>query len=275
MEQSILLRAKNLYAGYPESGKPAKKPKDILQNISFKVGTGERLCIVGPNGCGKTTLLRVCAGILPYKGELTVTIQDPFSPRFTTEVARSSLSPREAGRECGLLTQLVGSPWPYTVEQTVQLGRYARQKRFNLGISTKADIEAINESMEICGVMDLAKRSIAELSGGQLQRVFLARTIAQEPSVLLLDEPTNHLDLRFQIELLDYINAWVGKKKRAVIGVFHDLSLALRFADTMLLLDSGTVAAYGQAKKVVHGEEINKVYGMDVAKTMRTLLQNW
>lgn len=275
MEQSILFRAKNLYAGYPESGKTSKKTKDVLQNISFTLGTGERLCVVGPNGCGKTTLLRVCAGILPYKGELTVTIQDPLSPRFATEVERSSLSPREAGRESGLLTQLVGSPWPYTVEQTVQLGRYARQKLFNFNASSKADREAINEAMEICGVMDIAKRSIAELSGGQLQRVFLARTIAQEPSVLLLDEPTNHLDLIFQIELLDYINAWVGKKNRAVIGVFHDLSLALRFADTILLLDSGKVADYGSAKKVVQGEEINKVYGMDVAKTMRTLLQNW
>lgn len=275
MEKSILIQAKNLYAGYPESRKASKKMTDVLKNISFSLKAGERLCIVGPNGCGKTTLLRVLSGILPYRGELSVTIQDPMSTRFGTEVERAKLSSREAGRESGLLTQLIESPWPYTVEQTVGLGRYARQKPFNLGITNTIDKKIINEAMEICGVSELAKRSISKLSGGQLQRVFLARTIAQEPSVLLLDEPTNHLDLRFQIELLDYINKWVCEKNRAVIGVFHDLSLALRFADTILLLDSGCIAAYGPANEVVHSKEINSVYGMDVAKTMRTLLQNW
>lgn len=275
MENSILLQAQNIYAGYPESGKSSKKTKNTLNNISFTVSAGQRLCVVGPNGCGKTTLLRVLAGVLPYKGSLTVTIQDSNSPKCGTKVERSTLSAREAGRETGLLTQLVGSPWPYTVEQTVELGRYARQKPFNLASATQTDVRAIKEAMEICGVSDLAKRNISELSGGQLQRVYLARTIAQEPSVLLLDEPTNHLDLRFQIELLDYINSWVSKKNRAVIGVFHDLALALRFADTILLLDSGSLAAYGPAQEVVNSKEINNVYGMDVSKTMRTLLQNW
>ncbi len=265
----LIVRAENLRAGY------GKKSADILREVSFSVKKGERLGIIGPNGCGKTTLLRVLAGILPYRGTLEVVVQSAQSARRGSAVERRNLSPRESARETGLLPQL-SYPWfPFTVEETVRLGRYAHASGTGLVEANRADSEAVAKAIAECGLSDLAGRTLAELSGGELQRVYLARTLAQEPSILLLDEPTNHLDLRYQHELLAIVDRWIEKDGRAVIGVFHDLSLALRFADTLLLLDGGTVADRGEPRTVVNGEAINRAYRMDVSATMRALLQNW
>lgn len=289
MTGSIILRAERVSAGYSarrSAHSSAREADDILRDVSFVLREGERLAIIGPNGSGKTTLLRVLAGALTYRGSVRQLIRDESSPRFGVEVERSSLGAREAARETGYLSQLSSSWFPFRVRDVVMLGRYARQ---SAGINPRpsdADRAAVDSAMVSCGVTAIANRTLAELSGGQLQRVFLARTLAQEPSIILLDEPTNHLDLKYQIELLDLVAERTGGQKnreqeavaaRAVgaIGVFHDLSLAFRFADTVILLDEGKIAALGSPREVMTGSEINRAYGMDVAATVRSLLQNW
>jgi iron complex transport system ATP-binding protein len=276
MTEKILLRAERVSAGYS-----AREADDIIREVSFVLREGERLAIIGPNGSGKTTLLRVLAGALPYRGSVRQLVRDGSSPRFGSEVERSSLGAREAARETGYLSQLSSSWFPFRVSDVVMLGRYARQ---SAGINPKpssADKAAIESAMAACGVDGIADRTLAELSGGQLQRVFLARTLAQEPSLILLDEPTNHLDLKYQIELLDLVAEKTrdrsdgGRQAVGAIGVFHDLSLACRFADTMILLDGGIFAALDSPREVMESEAINRAYGMDVYATVRSLLQNW
>jgi len=266
MTDSMLIQGKNITAGYTA---------DILHDVSLSLHAGERLAIIGPNGCGKTTLLRVLAGILPYKGSLLQTIQSADSNRQGKAVERASLSGREASRETGFLAQLSSSWLSFHVYDTVMLGRYNRQKPGFFSSASRADREEVERAMNACGIADIADERLSCLSGGQLQRVFLARTLAQDPAVLLLDEPTNHLDLHFQFEFLDLIDHWVSTGNRGSIGVFHDLSLALRFADTMLLMNEGRVISCGAPKDIVKSDEINKVYRMNVASSIHSLLQNW
>lgn len=265
----VILRAENLSVSYPASR--GNRSDDIINDISFTLHEGERLAVIGPNGSGKTTLLRALAGTLPYRGSLRQLVTDAGSPKAGREIERSSLTPREAARESAFLSQLSAQSFSFTVEYAVMLGRYARQKRGINPIADKTDKEAVREAMEACGITSLARVPVDRLSGGQAQRVFLARSLAQQSTLLLLDEPTNHLDLRYQIELLDL----VANRGCAAIGVFHDLTLALRFADSILLLEAGTVADYGAPRDVLTGKAINRVYGLNVAETVRTLLQKW
>ncbi len=285
-----LIQAENLSAGYGA--------RAVLSDISFSVRSGEKLCVVGANGSGKTTLLRVLAGTLPYKGSLAIKVRSPAATGGDTGgkidsdmIERSRLSGRDAARETGYLAQLSTAYFPFTVAETVMLGRYAHQKRGITASPSSADRKTVAHALELCGVTGLAEERLSRLSGGQLQRVFLARAFAQDPSILLLDEPSNHLDLFYQLEILKAVEGWTGSSAsgiptstvgtagtsvhHAAVGVFHDLSLALRFADTVLLLDHGQVADYGEPRAVLSGNAINKAYGMNVAGAMRDLLQNW
>ncbi len=252
----ILLQAEHITCGY--GGQP------VIKDISLAVGQGERLCILGPNGCGKTTLLRALAGLLPYEGSVTVGGAD----------ARS-LSRRELACRVGLMSQLAPVYFAYTVYETVRMGRYARQRRRGLlDRDDEADRQAVRDSLERTGLWPLRDRLITELSGGQLQRVFLARTFAQDPAVVLLDEPTNHLDLQYQAELTDSLRAWSAREGRCVVGVFHDLSLALSFADRVLVMEEGAALAQCPAEDLDRSL-LDRVYGMDVTGYMRKLLDRW
>lgn len=268
MKEKILIRAEGLSAGYG-------KETDILHDLTFSLHEGERLCVIGPNGCGKTTLLRVLAGTLSYRGRLEVTIQDAASRKYGSPVERTKMSQREAARETGFLTQLSTAYFSFPVAETVMLGRYAHQKPGFSATPNMADRKAVELAMEACGILDIRGLTLSHLSGGQLQRVFLARTLAQNPATLLLDEPTNHLDLYYQLELIRRLETWIASGSHAAIGVFHDLSLTLAFADTVMLLEKGQIADYGTPRAVINGQTINRVYHMDVAASMRQLLQNW
>jgi iron complex transport system ATP-binding protein len=116
---------------------------------------------------------------------------------------------------------------------------------------------------------------INELSGGQLQRVFLARTLAQSPDIILLDEPTNHLDLKHQIELLQYLLSWAKDNNKTVIGVLHDLNLVHYYGDNAAIMHRGKLASYGRPKQVLNGETLNAIYDIDIRKFMLESLENW
>lgn len=268
MNGQILVSITDCRAGY--SGKT-----DVLRGVSLTVRRGERLGIIGPNGCGKTTLLRVLAGILPYRGSVRICPVDPDYPHPGEPVERSALTARQAAREVALLSQLSFPVFPYTVGETVLLGRYARQGTGWKRSSTAEDREKVRKALADCGLTSLADRPITELSGGQLQRVYLARAFAQAPAILLLDEPTNHLDIHYQLDILDRTAAGIQRgEPLAVIGVFHDLLLARRFSDTLVLMDEGTIADSGNPDAVLSGDAVNRVYRMNVHEALRDLSQS-
>ncbi len=250
-----MLEIKNLYTGYDK--------KEIIKNINFKVERGENLCIVGPNGCGKSTLLKSIANILEYKGNIKIDGKEV-----------SKLSRLDLAKKIGLMSQMTHLYFPYTVYDAVSLGRYAYSKGAFARLSSQ-DIEIIVDSMKKVGIYELKDKMITELSGGQLQRVFLARVFAQNPDVILLDEPTNHLDFKHQIELLDNLSDWAKDNNKIVVGVLHDLNLVQYFADKVLILQDGKEVDYGLPEEVFSGNTLNEVYGADIKEFMVNILQKW
>lgn len=250
-----MLEIKNLHTGYDK--------KEIIKNINFNVKRGENLCIVGPNGCGKSTLLKSIANIIEYKGNIKIDGKEV-----------SELSRLELAKKIGLMSQITQLYFPYTVYDTVSLGRYAYSKGAFARLSSQ-DVEIIVDSMKKVGIYELKDKMITELSGGQLQRVFLARVFAQNPDVILLDEPTNHLDFKHQIELLENLKDWVKDNNKIVVGVLHDLNLVQYFADRVLILKDGKEADYGLPEDVFNGSTLNEVYGIDIKDFMKNILQKW
>jgi iron complex transport system ATP-binding protein len=236
---------------------------DVIQDIALTAERGEVLCIAGPNGCGKTTLLKSIAHIIPYRGSVTLDGREV-----------SSFSGKELAKKIALLGQAPELYFPYTVYDTVALGRYAHSRGFLKGLS-KEEEEFTGGILNRLGLYEEKDRMITELSGGQLQRVFLARTLAQDPSLILLDEPTNHLDLKYQVELLQYLRGWAGENNKTVIGVFHDLNLARFFSDTAALMDKGKLLARGKPEDVFNGETLREVYRTDIRQFMLDSLANW
>lgn len=235
----------------------------VVKDVSFQVEEGKRLCILGPNGCGKTTLLRGLAGILPIEG--SVKVQGENLNRMPV---------RRKAQKIALMSQLSSIYFSYTVYETVMLGRYVHQKKGVFSRETKEDRNIVEESLNRVGMLELKDRQITELSGGQLQRVFLARVFAQEPQVILLDEPTNHLDLKYQLELIENLKAWASRSGHCIVGVLHDINLALSFADTVLLMEEGTVKAFDSVENF-DLSLLSQTYQIDVHKFMQDSLKRW
>jgi iron complex transport system ATP-binding protein len=245
----------NLCAGYNGA--------DVIRNINFRAEKGEILCVLGPNGCGKSTLLKSIARIIDYRGLISL------------NGGNIALIPRkELAKKIALLSQSTQVFFPYTVYETVSMGRYAYSQGFLKNLSAE-DNTIIDDILYKLDIQDIRERMIDELSGGQLQRVFLARTLAQTPDLILLDEPANHLDLKHQIELLNFIKAWVRENNKTAIGVFHDLNVARHFGDTAIVLDNGTVAAAGKIEEVLNNDLLNAVYGINIRAFMLESLEKW
>ncbi|MDU5105602.1 ABC transporter ATP-binding protein [Clostridium sp.] len=250
-----MLEVKNIYCGY--------NGEDVVKNVSFKVNRGENICIVGPNGCGKSTLLKAIANLLSFKGEILLDGKDT-----------KLLKRKELATKVSLMTQSSNILFPYSIYETVALGRYAHLNGVFSRLS-KNDDEIINKSLDKVGILDIKDKLISELSGGQLQRVFLARAFAQDPDVIILDEPTNHLDLRYQIEILDYLKLWAKENNKIVVAVLHDLNLVQNFGDKVLMLKDGTLINNGDTREVLNGRDLEEVYGIDIKSFMLRTLNKW
>lgn len=250
-----MIEIKGLSAGY--------QGKDVIFDLSF--AAKENICILGENGCGKTTLLRALAGLIQTKGSVAV-MGEPLQ----------NMKRREVAAKIALLSQFSQTGFAYSVEETVMLGRYRCIKdRGFFGAMTQLDREAVNRALAAADLLHLRKSSIAKLSGGQMQRVFLARTLAQEPAVILLDEPTNHLDMKHQMDLISYLKDWSKPGERMVIGAMHDINLAMRLADRGLLMKDGRFLADGSWRELLMPDLLMQAYGMDVMGMMLESLQRW
>lgn len=243
------LTAANLRLGY---GKMT-----VIHEASLTVQRGRVLALVGPNGSGKSTLLR---GMARLHAAESGTLSLESEADAITEVA--ALSPREFATRLAMLTQHRPTPAGMTVEDVVAFGRHPHKGRW-LG-KDPAGSAAIAHALALTNVADLADRRVDELSGGQLQRVWLASCLAQQTGVLLLDEPTNHLDLRYQAELLDLIRELADDHGVAIGVVLHDLNQAAVVADDVALLVDGEIVATGSPTQVLTEERLSAAYGVPI-----------
>ncbi|MDR3275933.1 MAG: ABC transporter ATP-binding protein [Treponema sp.] len=250
-----MLEIKDLYCGY--------QGKDIIKGISLEAHRGEFLCIVGPNGCGKTTLLRAVSRIIPSRGVLSLDGRD-----------LAALPRRDLARTIALLGQASELYFPYTVYDTAALGRYAHAAGLFTGLSAR-DRAIIDDSLMRLDLYGERDRLITELSGGQLQRVFLARTLVQDPEIILLDEPTNHLDLKHQTALLRYVSRWAKDNRKMAVGILHDLNLARYFAGRVALMNEGKIITCGSPAEALGPEILRETFGLDVGAFMRESLKKW
>ncbi len=236
-----MLRVRNISVGY-------KDGRIVLSDLGFELEQGQMLAILGPNGAGKTTMLRcINAMIRPWTGVVQIENADVFS-MCAGEIARNLgyvAQHNDAGR--------------MTVFDAVLLGRKPHL-RWKAG---KEDMSKTAGALQQLGLEDLALRHIDELSGGELQKVCIARALVQEPKVLLLDEPTSSLDLKNQLDILYTIGRVVREHRISAVMTMHDLNLAFRFADRFLFLKKGTVFAEGRLDQI-NADMIVAVYGVKV-----------
>jgi iron-chelate-transporting ATPase len=230
----------------------------VVHGVSLTLSPGTVTALVGPNGSGKSTLLRSLARLHRVEeGQVTLGGGADGPAR-----AMSSFSSREFAQEVTLFSQSRPSPQGLAVKEVVAFGRHPYRRGF-AGLSAE-DRHAIDHAMRATGVHAMADRAVGELSGGEVQRVWLAACLAQETGVVLLDEPTNHLDLRYQIETLDLVRDLADEHGVAVGIVLHDLDHAARVADTLLLMDSGRIHAAGDPVEVLTAANISTVYDITV-----------
>ena len=221
----------------------------ILKNITFEVNHGEFLGIVGPNGSGKTTLLRNIDGILkPNEGSILI-----------DNLNQKELTRKEIARLIGYVSQREANIFPTTVFETVLMGR----KPHITWTETKEDKKIVAQTLERLNLGDFALRDMNQLSGGERQKVYIARALVQQPKILLLDEPTANLDLRHQIEVLDLLLNTKNEKGVTVIIAIHDLNLALKYCNKLIILDKGTIFNTG-GKEILNKDTIQKVYGVKI-----------
>ncbi|GGD70860.1 ABC transporter ATP-binding protein [Microbacterium murale] len=238
-----VLRGENLALGY--------RKDRVVHDVSLQLRPGAVTALIGPNGSGKSTVLRALARLHPVDGG-------------TVHVGASearALSAREFARTVAMLSQSRPHPSGLEIRDVVAFGRHPHRARFS-GVSD-ADRAAIDSALALAGLVDMAHRAVDELSGGELQRVWLATCLAQDTGILLLDEPTNHLDLRYQIETLDLVRD-LADRGTALGVVLHDLGHAASVADEVILLHNGRVRASGLPSEVLTSENLSEVYGLHI-----------
>jgi len=220
----------------------------ILDGLDLVVGDSEVLGLVGPNGSGKTTLIKCIDKILKPKGSILLDGREI-----------EAMNRQEIARCIGYVPQSSSTPLATTVFDTVLMGR---RPHMSWRVSP-ADIDKVAEMIELLHLDDLAMKDFSDLSGGQKQKVLIARALCQEPEVLLLDEPTSNLDMKHQLEVMEIISSLVKQKKVSAVMAIHDLNLASRFVDKLAILKGGKIYAAGEPRDLISTENIREVYGVE------------
>ena len=250
-----MLEVKNLSVSYGE--------RRIVDDVSFTLEEGRWLMLIGPNGAGKSTIVNAVAQSTAYTGQILYEGKD-----------LKHFKPTQLARNIGILSQNHSVGYGFTVEEVVRLGRYS----YAPGIFSRhsdTDEESVERALDLTGIRELMHQSVLTLSGGELQRTFLAQLLAQDPRILILDEPTNHLDLVYQKQIFALIREWLSGSGRAVISVVHDLSLARAYGTDVVLMHKGRSVRTGSVADVFEPEVLNSVYSMDVGAWMRRMLSQW
>ncbi|EFV91185.1 ABC transporter ATP-binding protein [Dietzia cinnamea P4] len=229
----------------------ARDRTPVLHGIDLSVPAGSWVSLVGPNGSGKTTLLFALAGLIPAAGRIEV---DGFAPRRAGR--------RRVARTVAMMPQRPVVPEGVTARELIHLGRTPHIARF--GTESARDHEIVESVIDRLDLHDLAARTATTLSGGELQRVVLARALAQEPRVLLLDEPTSALDIGHQQQVLDLVDSMRRASGLTVVAAMHDLTSAAHYGERLVLLDGGRVVADGRPEEVLTAERVAQVYGARV-----------
>jgi iron complex transport system ATP-binding protein len=227
------------------------KSVEVLENISFSIGEGEFVGILGPNGSGKTTLLKTISGLLkPYTGVVLLNGADIHR-----------MASRDIARQMAVVPQDSVVAFDFTALDIVLMGRNPHLSKFQL--ENPRDLSIAKKALELTGVWHLADRPIAEVSGGERQRIVIARALAQEPRILLLDEPTLHLDIDSQIDVMDLLKNLCKKDRLIVMAVLHDFNLAARYCDKIILLHEKKIVSLGRAEEVLNKENMANVFGVE------------
>lgn len=246
MDRGLILDARGITFRYPHA------TRDAVHAVSWGIAAGEFVAVIGPNGSGKTSLLRVALG----------TYQPATGSALILDRPAVTWRRRDLARIVGVVTQREDNLFPQRVSETVRLGRYAHRGVW--GVERATDREAVSRALAQCDVTDLADRWLWSLSGGEYQRVRIARALAQEPRLLVLDEPTAGLDLRHEMELFELVRRLVDRQGLGSVMVTHDVNLAARYADRVILLSEGRTAAQGPPRDVLTQQTVAEVYGWPV-----------
>ena len=239
-----ILQIKDIGFGYEK--------KRVLSRVSFDAKKGEIIGIIGPNGSGKTTLLKIIDGLLfPQEGEILV----------EGENLRQK-NRKELARIIAFVPQEFSLVFPFSVQEIVMMGRYPHLS--NLRFEGNDDYRIVREAMEMTDTLHLSERMIHHISGGERQRVLIARALAQKPRIMLLDEATAFLDIKHQIALFELIKKLNKLQDLTVIVVTHDINLAGQYTDRIILLQDGKIHSIGTPELVITEDNINEVYEADV-----------
>lgn len=240
----VLIEAFGLRCGY--------EGREVLKGITISLSPGELIGLLGPNGAGKSTLIKALSKVLkPIAGTIYLEGEDI-----------ESLSFKEIAKRIGVVPQETTLEYKFTAYDIVMMGRNPYISRFKG--ETGLDRDIVIEAMKVTNTLEFADRPITELSGGEKQRVILARALAQNPKILLLDEPTSHLDISYQIEMLNLIKRLTKGKDIGALSAIHDPNLASQFCDKIILMKDGKIYDFGTPKEVLTSKNLKEVFNIDV-----------
>lgn len=221
--------------------------KEILRDVNLKVLKGAFIGIIGPNGSGKSTLLKNIYRLYkPTKGRILLDNMD-----------LSKMKDKECAKKIAVLAQESSTNFDFTVEQIVKMGRYPYKSLFE--DYSKEDLKMVEEMLEKVGLKGVSKRSFHELSGGEKQRVLIARALVQDTDLLILDEPTNHLDIGYQIQLMDLVKSL----KVTTVAAIHDMNLASMYCDYIAVMKEGRIISFGKVEEVINSKMLKDVFGVN------------
>ncbi|MGX7030172.1 ABC transporter ATP-binding protein [Vagococcus zengguangii] len=236
----------------------------VLHNVSLQLADNEMLCVLGPNGSGKSTLLKTILNVVPFSGDVLINGQS------VKKYSRKTLA-----KEVALLSQHQHVQAGYSVKDIVMMGCFARQKTGLFTSYKKEDVAYVENILADLGLWELKDQEVLKLSGGQKQLVFLAKTMAQAPNLLLLDEPSNHLDIKYQLQMIAFLKKWQVQHQSQIIGVFHDVNLALNLSDNLLMMKQGEIVVKGNFSEIGTQNNFQTLYDTELVEYYLASLEKW